>query len=90
MRSAKLSTSSFVLEDLYGLTIDRIDDVICLHLDKLVTQPGTSLWQYLDNWYAMKEKYIHGRITREEYDDWRYNFLGKGSSVISADVPPEE
>ena len=68
----------FALEDIYGLTIDRIDDVTCLHLDKFVT-----------DWYAMKEKYIHGRITREEYDHWRYNFPEGGTSVITAKVPHE-
>ncbi|MCR5024311.1 MAG: helix-turn-helix domain-containing protein [Lachnospiraceae bacterium] len=79
----------FALEDIYGLTVDRIDDVTCLHLDKFVTQPGTNLWQYLDDWYAMKEKYIHGRITKEEYDHWRYNFPNDGTSVLTAKVPPE-
>ena len=80
----------FALEDIYGLTIDRIDDITCLHLDKFITQPGTTLWQYLDDWYDMKEKYIHGRITKEEYDHWRYNFPNDGSSVITAKVPPED
>ena len=79
----------FALEDIYGLTVDRIDDVTCLHLDKFVTQPGTNFWQYLDNWYAMKEKYIHGRITKEEYDHWRYNFPNDGTSVLAAKVSPE-
>lgn len=65
------------------------DDVTCLHLDKFVTQPGTNLWNYLDDWYAMKEKYIHGRTTKEEYDHWRYNFPNDGTSVLTAKVPPE-
>ena len=37
----------------------------------------------------MKEKYIHGRITKEEYDHWRYNFPNAGTSVLTAKVPPE-
>lgn len=80
----------FALEDLYGLTVDKIDDTICLHLDKNVTQPGTTLWTFLDDWYAMKDKLAHGRITREEYDAWRYNFSLKSSSVIHASVPSQE
>ena len=80
----------FALEDIYGLTIDRIDDVTCLHLDKFVTQPGTMLWRYLDDWYAKKDKYIHGRITKEEYDHWRYNFPNDGTSVHTVKVPPEK
>ena len=79
----------FALEDIYGLTIDRIDDVVCLHLDKSKAQPGTMLWTYLDDWYAMKDKYIHGRITKEEYDNWRYNFPKSGTSARTAKVYPE-
>ena len=79
----------FALEDIYGLTIDKIDDVVCLHMDKSVTKPGSDLWTWLDDWYAMKDKYIHGRITKEEYDHWRYNFPNDGTSVITVNVPNE-
>ena len=48
-----------------------------------------TLFALEDDWYAMKEKYIHGRITREEYDHWRYNFPEGGTSVITAKVPHE-
>ena len=65
----------FALEDMYGLTVDKMDDVVCLHLDKFVTQPGSLLWTLFDDWYDIKDKYIHGRISKEEYDHWRYNFL---------------
>ncbi|MBQ7372643.1 MAG: helix-turn-helix transcriptional regulator [Blautia sp.] len=80
----------FALEDVYGLTVDRIDDTVCLHLDKNVSQPGGTLWTFLDDWYAMKDKLAHGRITKEEYDEWRYNFSLKASSVIHASVPSQE
>ena len=80
----------FALEDVYGLTVDRIDDTVCLHLDKNVSQPGGTLWTFLDDWYAMKDKLAHGRITKEEYDEWRYNFSLKSSSVIHASVPSQE
>ena len=80
----------FALEDVYGLTVDRIDDTVCLHLDKNVSLPGGTLWTFLDDWYAMKDKLAHGRITKEEYDEWRYNFSLKSSSVIHASVPSQE
>ncbi|MCI1768634.1 MAG: helix-turn-helix domain-containing protein [Mageeibacillus sp.] len=32
----------FALEDIYGLTIDKIDDTVCLHLDKNVSKPGST------------------------------------------------
>jgi hypothetical protein len=36
--------------------------------------PAAPLWDLLDDWYVMKDKLAHGRITQEEYDNWRYNF----------------
>ena len=77
----------FTIEDMYGITVDRIDDVVCLHLDKTVSKPGSSLWTYLEDWYSMKNKLGHGRITREEYDEWRYNFPHSGTSEQTV-VPP--
>lgn len=79
----------FALEDIYGLTVDKIDDTVCLHLDKNVSQPGGTLWTFLDDWYGMKDKLAHGRITKEEYDEWRYHFSLKSSSVIHASVPSQ-
>ena len=80
----------FTLEDVYGLTVDKIDDTVCLHLDKNVSQPGGTLWTFLEDWCVMKDKLAHGRITKEEYDNWRYNFSLKSSSVRSASVPSQE
>lgn len=79
----------FTLEDMYGLTIDKIDDTVCLHLDKNISKPGGQLWDMLDDWYVMKDKLTHGRITQEEYDNWRYNFSMKDSSSIHASAPSE-
>ena len=80
----------FALEDIYGLTVDKIDDTVCLHLDKNVSQPGGTLWTFLDDWYVMKDKLAHGRITKEEYDEWRYHFSLKSSSVVHAAVPSQD
>jgi len=43
----------------------------------------------LDDWCVMKDKLAHGRITQEEYDNWRYNFSMKDSSSIHASAPSE-
>ena len=64
----------FTLEDVYGLTVDRIDDMVSLHLDKKISKPNNTLWTFLENWCSVKDKLAYGRITKEEYDDWRYKF----------------
>ena len=56
----------FTLEDVYGLTVDKIDDIVCLHLDRHITKPGSTIWGFFDDWYSMKEKMAHGRISKEE------------------------
>ena len=55
-----------------------------------MTKPGSTLWTFLEDWCSMKDKLAHGRITKEEYDAWRYNFSLKSSSKISASVPSQE
>lgn len=64
----------FTLEDLYGLKINSIDGELCLTLDK---HKGTTYLSMSDMFYAWQkeaEKLKAGEITKEEYDDWRYNY----------------
>ena len=63
----------FVLEDLYGLKINSIDGEFCLTLDKT---NGTylSMFDMFSSWQQEAEKLKRGEITKEEYDDWRYNY----------------
>lgn len=64
----------FALEDIYGLKIDTIEGEICLRLDK---NRGVSYLTMFDNFYAWQqqaEKLKNGEITKEEYDEWRYNY----------------
>ncbi len=64
----------FALEDIYGLKIDTIEGEVCLRLDK---NRGVSYLTMFDNFYAWQqqaEKLKNGEITKEEYDEWRYNY----------------
>ena len=38
-------------------------------------------------WAPVMEKYRSGEISKEEYDDWRYNYPRDDSSQIWARVP---
>ncbi len=60
----------FALEDLYGLKITTINDEICLHLDK----SDISLFQMFQVWQEQSAKLEQGEITKEQYDQWRYNY----------------
>ena len=59
----------FTIEDLYGFEILLQDGETYLRTD------GTpNLTEALHAWCEMAEKLRNGEITREAYDDWRYNF----------------
>ena len=63
----------FALEDLYGFKINNIDGEICLTLDK-ANSSYVSMSGMLNTWYKEADKFKRGEISKEEYDEWRYNY----------------
>lgn len=64
----------FALEDLKGLTIDKIDGEVVLKVDKSNLNQYISMHSLLDPWQEQAAKLRSGEITKEEYDKWRYNY----------------
>ncbi len=64
----------FALEDLYSLKITQLDGEICLHLDKGVGANYITVFEMLADWHEQAEKLKNGEISKEEYDNWRYNY----------------
>ena len=64
----------FALEDIYGLKIDKLDDEICIRLDKNRGTAYISLLKQFSAWQKEAEKYRNGEISKEEYDHWRYTY----------------
>jgi transcriptional regulator with XRE-family HTH domain len=64
----------FALEDLYGLKINSIDGELCLTLDKTKNSTYLSMFEMFNAWQQESAKLKAGEITKDEYDDWRYNF----------------
>ena len=79
----------FALEDLYGLKIDINDGEIRLRLDN-GKAASTSLSEMLTDWAEQAEKYKNGEITKEEYDQWRYNFPKYDTTEQWAKIPSQE
>lgn len=64
----------FALEDMYGLTIHTSYGRPCVCV-LFPTETGeVNLQEYLEEWCTVKMDLLHGRITKTEYDDWRYNY----------------
>ena len=64
----------FVMEDLYGLRIDKIDGELCIILDKGMGTNYITMSEMLSAWHKQAEKLKNGEITKDEYDKWRYNY----------------
>ena len=80
----------FALEDLRGLKVGQIDGELCLRLDKHKGLEYISMFDMLSAWYEQEEKYRNGEITKEEYDQWRYNYPKYDTYSRRAKVPFQE
>ena len=69
-----LAHTLFALEDLYGIHIQELDGEVCLRLDKSRGDTFFSLFALFYMWNSEAEKLKNGEITKEEYDQWRYNY----------------
>ena len=64
----------FTLEDLYGFRIDKLDDELCIRLDKGMGINYLTMFDMFSAWQEQAKKFKNGEITKEEYDNWRYNY----------------
>ncbi len=58
----------FQLEEMYGLSVTKIDGVVCLKLDG--SNKNGTLAKMLPLWCEKKEQLSRGEITQKEYDTW--------------------
>ena len=80
----------FTLEDLRGLTVGEIDGEICLRLDKSKGTTYTGMFEMLSAWQEQAAKLKAGESTKEEYDQWRYNYPKFDTAQRWAKVPSQE
>ena len=66
----------FALEDRYGFRIETSGDVYRLTVDPTKNQEAERIHRLMCQWRDAAAKLESGEISREEYDDWRYNFHG--------------
>lgn len=80
----------FALEDIYGLTVSELDGEICLKVSKDKGKAAEELLQMLTAWQEQAVKLSAEEISREEYDQWRYNFPKFDTTQHWAEVPSKE
>ncbi len=64
----------FAMEDIYGLYADEINGELCIRLDKSKGTTYLSIFDILSAWQSQRTKLASGEITKEQYDQWRYNY----------------
>ena len=65
----------FAIEDLTNLKIDTLEGTACLRVDPYKSAPGVfDLLSFINRWQEEAARYRNGKITKEEYDRWRYTY----------------
>ncbi len=67
----------FEMEDMYGLSVSDSNGQICFVISSSESESADILLQILSEWVLQKMKLEIGAITKDEYDEWRYNYPGK-------------
>lgn len=80
----------FALEDIYDLTISETDGEVCLKISKDKGKAAEELLQMLTAWQEQAAKLTTEEISREEYDQWRYNYPKFDTTQQWANVPSKE
>ena len=82
----------FALEDMYGLTVDSIDGCTCLRLKYSMETRNEfdHVGNMLDAWLEQAQLLREEKISKEEYDSWRYHYPEKDTHNRWAKVPPAD
>ncbi len=80
----------FALEDIYGLTVSETDGEICLKINKDKSKDAAELLQMLTAWQEQAAKLSAEKISKEDYDQWRYNYPKFDTTQHWAKVPSKE
>lgn len=77
----------FALEDIYGLKITEVDGKPMLTLDPSISAPGSQIDNMFHAWMEHAKMLSTSKISKEEYDKWRYNYPNSDSSIHWAKAP---
>ena len=80
----------FALEDIYGLTISETDGEACLKVNKNKNKDAAELLKMLSAWKEQADKLSVEEISREDYDQWRYNYPKFDTTQHWAKSPSDE
>lgn len=71
----------FTLEDCYGLRVCKCSGKVHLEVDISQGEDAATLSHALATWWEKFSEMAAGRITKEEYDHWRYHYEAKENDL---------
>ena len=80
----------FALEDIYGLTVSETGGEVCLRINKNKNKAAEELLQMLTAWQEQSSKLSAEEISKEDYDQWRYNYPKFDTTQHWAKSPSDE
>ena len=80
----------FTLEDRYGLTVETGENGVSLRVDPRKGKDAAELSEILTAWAQQAEKLRNGKINREDYDKWRYNYPKYDETSGFVKVPSQQ
>ncbi len=75
----------FALEDMYGFKAGVIDGEYCIRLDREHSR-YLAMFDMVKIWADMAQKVHDEKITKNDYDNWRYNYPENTPSWVKTDL----
>ena len=80
----------FAIEDIHGIRAEKQGDEVHLIFDGSKRTMDESIFAMLSAWAEQSEKLRCGKISKEQYDHWRYTFPEEDTTQRWAKVPSQE
>lgn len=80
----------FTLEDIYGLAVGEANGEICLKINKDKGKEADELLKMPHAWKEQTDKLFADKISKEEYDRWRYYYPKFDTTQIWSKVSSQE
>ena len=80
----------FAIEDIHGISAEKQGDEVHLIFDGSKRTVDKSIFAMLSAWAEQSEKLRCGKISKEQYDHWRYTFPEEDTTQRWAKVPSQE
>lgn len=80
----------YALEDIYGFKISNMDGELCISLKKFDNPSYPQLHSNFAAWCEQADKLRDGKISKDQYDEWRYHYSQGNTKEVTANIPTSD